>query len=221
MKLKLLALLSGLLLACLGTPALADNCAPYPYTLTNGSTADANQVMADFNNILDCGNTALLGVNNNLSDVADAATSRANIAAAGVTITAWTPTLTFATPGDLTVVTSTDTGSVYQFGTAAGSMCYATFNVVTTTFTFTTAAGVFEITGLPVTPNANFQSQALGALGTTWSGFTGLTSRPAVVMSASSIIELNSGTNSSAVLSVSNFTSGSNVTLRGSILYRC
>jgi hypothetical protein len=41
-------------------PALAANCSTYPYTLTNGQTADANQVMANFNSILSCANTGLL-----------------------------------------------------------------------------------------------------------------------------------------------------------------
>lgn len=62
-----------------GMEAHAANCSAYPYTLTNGTTADANQVMADFNNILDCGNNNLLGKNNNLSDVQSASTSRTNL----------------------------------------------------------------------------------------------------------------------------------------------
>ena len=56
---KLLALLA-LGFAMLAGPALASNCSSYPYTLTNGQTADANQVMANFNSILSCANTNLL-----------------------------------------------------------------------------------------------------------------------------------------------------------------
>lgn len=59
--------------------AHAANCAAYPYTLTNGQTADANQVMADFNNILSCGNNNLLGKNNNLSDLQSPPTARTNL----------------------------------------------------------------------------------------------------------------------------------------------
>ena len=40
-------------------PAAASNCSSNPYTLTNGSTADASQVMADFNNLLTCANNVL------------------------------------------------------------------------------------------------------------------------------------------------------------------
>lgn len=73
-------LIAGLLLV-LGSSnfAHAANCGSYPYTLTNGQTADANQVMADFNLIRDCANSSLLGKNNNLSDVQSPATSRTNL----------------------------------------------------------------------------------------------------------------------------------------------
>lgn len=56
---KLLGLLL-LGLALLGKPALAANCSTYPFNLTNGQTADASQVMANFNSILSCANTGLL-----------------------------------------------------------------------------------------------------------------------------------------------------------------
>lgn len=67
------------LLLLSATPALAANCSPYPYTLQNGQTADANQVMSNFNNILTCGNNNVLGVNNNLSDLQSPATARTNL----------------------------------------------------------------------------------------------------------------------------------------------
>jgi hypothetical protein len=37
-----------------GFPAFANNCPSYPNTLTNGTTADANQVMGNFNTIMNC-----------------------------------------------------------------------------------------------------------------------------------------------------------------------
>lgn len=48
----------------LGSSAFA-SCPSYPYTLSNGTTADANQVMANFNTVLNCANGAvqLSGVN--------------------------------------------------------------------------------------------------------------------------------------------------------------
>ena len=41
-------------------PALAQNCASYPFTLTNGTTADANQVMSNFNAIRNCVNATVV-----------------------------------------------------------------------------------------------------------------------------------------------------------------
>jgi len=37
--------------------ALAQPCTSYPYTLTNGTTADASQVMSNFNHVLNCTNS--------------------------------------------------------------------------------------------------------------------------------------------------------------------
>ncbi len=68
-----------LLLACSSECAKAANCSPYTYNLQNGTTADANQVMNNFNNILGCGNSNLLGRTNNLSDVQSTSTSRTNL----------------------------------------------------------------------------------------------------------------------------------------------
>jgi hypothetical protein len=42
--------------------ALAQNCSAYPYTLSNGTNADASQVMANLNQILNCVNNFSLGV---------------------------------------------------------------------------------------------------------------------------------------------------------------
>lgn len=52
-------------------PALAANCSPFTYTLTNGTTADANQVMANFNTLLNCSNNSLAhnGVNSDITSL--------------------------------------------------------------------------------------------------------------------------------------------------------
>jgi len=42
------------LLLLVGGPAWANSCPSYPYTLTNGTTADANQVMSNFNTVMNC-----------------------------------------------------------------------------------------------------------------------------------------------------------------------
>lgn len=67
---KLIALVA-LLMGMIAAPAMAANCSGYPYTLQNGQLADANQVMANFNNILNCGNTNLAknGANSDITSL--------------------------------------------------------------------------------------------------------------------------------------------------------
>ena len=59
----------------------------------------------------------------------------------------WTPTLTFATPGDLSVVYSVRVGSYRKIGKTV----HLQFSIFTSTFTHTTASGLAQVTGLPFT----------------------------------------------------------------------
>jgi hypothetical protein len=61
----------GFALALCATPVLAQNCTTYPYDLTNGQTADADQVMANFASILSCANSQLAhsGVNSDITQL--------------------------------------------------------------------------------------------------------------------------------------------------------
>ncbi len=59
----------------------------------------------------------------------------------------WTPTITFATSGNLVVVYSTRVGQY----TKIGNRVIADFNVITSTFTHTTASGNLRVAGLPFT----------------------------------------------------------------------
>lgn len=71
-KLWMLAAMAAVLAyAGLCAPARAANCAGYSYTLTNGQTADATQVMSNFNSILSCANTSLAhnGVNSDITSI--------------------------------------------------------------------------------------------------------------------------------------------------------
>lgn len=54
-----------------GGEALAANCSSNPFTLTNGQTADATQVMANFNNLLNCANNNLAhnGANSDITSL--------------------------------------------------------------------------------------------------------------------------------------------------------
>lgn len=68
---RLFALLA-VAVSLFAAPAMAANCPSLPYTLTNGTTADATQVMADLNTLLNCANNSLAraGVNNDISQLA-------------------------------------------------------------------------------------------------------------------------------------------------------
>jgi hypothetical protein len=68
---KILIALGALLVTALAAPAMAANCGTYPYTLTNGQTADATQVMANFNSVLTCANTTLAhnGANSDITSL--------------------------------------------------------------------------------------------------------------------------------------------------------
>lgn len=59
---------------------------------------------------------------------------------------AWTPVLTFATPGNLAVTYTTQFGRVTQL---SANKVLVHVNIVTSAFTFTTATGNLQITGLP------------------------------------------------------------------------
>lgn len=80
---RLLPLL-GLFLA-FALPAAASNCPSFPYTLTNGQTADANQVMANFNSLLNCANTTLLTAPVTGSSIASSTITASNIASGTLT----------------------------------------------------------------------------------------------------------------------------------------
>jgi len=62
----------------------------------------------------------------------------------------WTPVMSFTTNGDLAVTYSAQVGHYER----VGSQVTARFRVVASAFTYTTATGTFQITGLPFTSNS-------------------------------------------------------------------
>lgn len=135
----------------------------------------------------------------------------------------WTPQATFATPGDLAVVYSTAaTGQIGDY-VMWGSLVYARWSLITTTFTFTTSSGSFRITGLPFTSADNFQS---GGSFAQLSGFTGFDAathtfvNPRVAGTASFIDFVQMGTTpATTAVSTSSFTTGTNLLIRGNVTY--
>ena len=68
----------------------------------------------------------------------------------------WTPGITFATPGNLSVTYSAQTGRYTKIGRFVFIECY----VQTSAFTHTSASGVLAVTGLPFTVPDVFQGVA-------------------------------------------------------------
>lgn len=133
----------------------------------------------------------------------------------------WTPTVTFATPGNLNVVYITQMGRYIKIG----KQVTVWFGFATSTFTHTTAAGGLQIMGLP------FASANIGST-MQWSGAIeiGPMTLPANYTWVNSNIQNNSsfiravasggaGGVSRAACGVTNFLSGTNITIYGSISY--
>src|SRR5574343_1257060 len=78
----------------------------------------------------------------------------------------WTPVPTFATPGDLSVIYSTQYGYYWLFGNQISVL----FRIVTSSFTHTTASGILKVTGLPLTSENTTGKISVGSLN--WGGIT-------------------------------------------------
>jgi hypothetical protein len=143
----------------------------------------------------------------------------ANFLASFITNGEWTPALTFATPGDLTVAYSIRVGSYNK----TGNLYTLWFSILTSTFTHTTAGGLFRITGIP--------AAAVAASGTLYyTGSIAISSFskanytqfiPVILAGTSNIevIAIGQGQSESNI-GTGELTTGSTVLIRGSISYR-
>lgn len=124
----------------------------------------------------------------------------------------WTPVLTFATPGDLSVTYSEQSG----FYTKIGWSVVLEMRVTTSSFTHSTASGNLTITGSPFTTTI----AAGGACA--WQGITkaGYTDAVFVRLTSGSIICQQSGDGLSiSTVSAVNMPSGGTVSFRGGLNY--
>ncbi len=127
----------------------------------------------------------------------------------------WTPVLTFVTPGDLAVTYTTQTGTY----TKIGRLVTVHFNVVTASFTHTTAAGNMNITGSPFTNSASGAAHGtLAWSGITKAGFTDIKSRFIVSTATMTFLASGSGVAAAAVTAADMPTGGA-VILRGTIVF--
>jgi hypothetical protein len=132
--------------------------------------------------------------------------------------TTWTPILTTdSSVGNLSVAYSVQNGKAAKFSIGGTiSVCYASFNLRTSTFTWSTTTGFLVVTGLPYGSAGN----TLGTF-SFWSGFTGLNS-PMTPNISSSKMYFNYGTNAfNQATFASNTTSGTNILMGASFWYDC
>lgn len=140
----------------------------------------------------------------------------------GATLTvqqgSFSPTITFSTPGNLSVVYATQSG----YYSRSGSACTAYVNIKFTP-TFTTASGSLIVNSLPIPADMtnNINASAFGLL-TSWGGLTGI-SGAIIAFNQLSSTSIYFSTTSNAFLTVnaSNFSSGTQATLIFALVYKC
>lgn len=128
----------------------------------------------------------------------------------------WTPTLSFTTPGNVSVVYTAQTG-LY---TKIGRLVYVAFNI-TATPTFTTASGSLIITAAPIAATGatyvgaiHFSNLLFGA------GYTMLNPRLNAISSTTfDLVQSGSGLGAAAI-QTTNMVSGTAYILRGTLTYQ-
>jgi hypothetical protein len=127
----------------------------------------------------------------------------------------WTPVLTFATAGDLSVAYSSRIGT----GIKVGSQVTGFFDIQTSAFTHTTASGLLNITGFSYTSKASPAQTYRGEL--VWQGITKANytdASCAVAANSSTILAQMSGSGQTlATLAAGDLPTGGSVILIGSI----
>jgi hypothetical protein len=124
----------------------------------------------------------------------------------------WTPTISYTTPGNLVVAYSAQVGEYVKIG----NFVHATFQVVTSTFTHTTASGSFFIAGLPFTPSAYFEVGNIEFSGMTQPAGTSYTT---IRVQASSTAMVLIGSPGASIYSTGQHVSGTNVAIVGTVVY--
>jgi hypothetical protein len=130
----------------------------------------------------------------------------------------WTPVLTFATPGDLSVVYSVLVGTYTQ----VGRLRFLTLDLVTSTFTHTTASGNLNITGCPFTSMNSPAATYRGSL--QWTGITKANYTEAIFAlannSATLLVQMSGSGQAVATVSTGDMPTGGTVQLRGNITFQ-
>ena len=129
----------------------------------------------------------------------------------------WTPVLTFATPGDLSVAYTTQKGYFLKFG----HLIIASFVLVTSSFTFSTASGNLRFTGLPYTSSNLSNYGTIGSCiwnGITKAGYTQI--NPSVGANVSYIQFAGSASGSAiSLVTAADTPSAGQINIQGSVNY--
>jgi len=131
----------------------------------------------------------------------------------------WTPAITFATPGDLSVSYDSQDGTYVK----VGPWVHAAFVIATSVFTHTTAAGNFLITGLPFAI-AGVSGEVQRGGNTEWRGITKANYTDIILQASSaggSSLELvmSGSAQSSDNVAAADMPTGGSVRLRGFFSY--
>lgn len=140
-----------------------------------------------------------------------------NLAPYYVAPVSWTPTFTFATPGDLSVAYSNRHGRIWRIG----SMIVAEFGFTLSTFTHTTASGNATISGLTYTAANETDYRAVGSLfwgGITKAGYTDIVPIIFNNTAAMNLVASGSGVGADLVVAA-DMPSGGTPQFRGSIVF--
>jgi len=210
------------------TAARALSAAPAETTTTsgaliNGATAKTTPVDADQLGLMDSAASNVLkklswaNIRATLKTYFDTLYVGAVTGASDYSDTTWTPTLTFATPGDLSVAYLTRVGTQIKIG----KMVVLNFDISTSAFTWTTASGAMSITGLPSSARTLTGYIAEGAL--RWQGITkaGFTNIVAEIGSGSGFIRALASGSGQAITAITaaDMPSGGTPQFVGTIIY--
>src|SRR5262245_37039996 len=125
----------------------------------------------------------------------------------------WTPVLTFATPGNVSVTYSVQAGRY----TKIGNVVTLWFSITTSSFTHTTASGNAQITGLPFTASGAISARvAISWAGITKTNYTSVAASVGAASATITLIASGSGQAQSNVTATDMPTAGT-VFLSGSI----
>lgn len=129
----------------------------------------------------------------------------------------FTPSISYATPGNLVVNYSTRSGTY----TKIGRYVWMNFAMVTTTYTHTTAAGTMIITGAPFTPVSDGQGTVTyeGMLISTSPNYAPPILRIQGGSTAAALTKAGINSNAQVDLDPASHTTGVNVTFLGSIAF--